>query len=71
MISVKRKTPWFDNSLKQLINDQELQKRPFRTIYGYWEQEYGYHISCDKFGFAHKVIFPNEGEATLFVLRWS
>lgn len=61
------KTAWLDNSFD--VIDLDTANR--WDYYAVWTETYGYMIEVGKTGWPDAVVFPNESEATLFVLRWS
>lgn len=61
------RTVWFDNALDSL----ELTWHNRWKAYEAWTDAFGYRIKLDKYGWPCRVIFPNEAEAAMFILRWS
>lgn len=60
-------TNWLDNSFDVI----DLNTSNRWDYYAVWSNTYGYEIEVNKLGWPSAVVFPNEAEATMFVLRWS
>lgn len=61
---------WWDNANQALSLKDALVTCPYNTNYAF-EKKYNCKLVYGSTGFINYVVFPNEEEATMFVLRWS